>query len=160
MDTCRLFLQKVLLSISLLAAGMPAALAQLTEEPISTQKWKNWGQVKTIGVAKASLDYKTNAADTSFLLVLEDERKELHNFFTIRFSSQGNTLDHLYNILQSFFEKENWNNKAYIRIFTLGDTKITVYKAAGLVQLKTLQLSCDKGRIRLTKNEINQLFNK
>jgi phospho-N-acetylmuramoyl-pentapeptide-transferase len=48
----------------------------------------------------------------------------------------------------------------YIKIFTLGDTKVTVYKAAGLIQAKTIMLSTDKGRIKLTKNEIGRLFNK
>ena len=46
----------------------PAYLrAQLTEHKISTDKWNLYGQVKTIGVAKASLEYKADAKDTSFI---------------------------------------------------------------------------------------------
>ncbi|HEY0677301.1 MAG TPA: hypothetical protein VGD17_03405, partial [Chitinophagaceae bacterium] len=135
-------------------------LAQLTEHNPSKEEWKMYGQVKLIGVAKASLEYKVNDADSSFILLLEDERKELKKFFSVRFSSKENTLQNLYEILVSFFEKENWNNKDYIKIFTLGETKVTVYKAAGLVQAKTIMFSTDKGRIRLTKGEINRLFNR
>ena len=139
----------------------PAYLrAQLTEHKISTDKWNLYGQVKTIGVAKASLEYKADAKDTSFILMLEDERKDLKNFFSIHFNSRGNTLHNLYELLISFFEKENWKNKDYSKIFTLGETKVIVYKAPGLIQLKAIIISTDKGRIRLTKNEINKLFNK
>lgn len=155
----KLFLKSLFFTCFLILCKC-SATAQLTEETVSKEKWTLYGQVKTIGVPKASLEYKANSSDSSFILVLEDYRKELKSFFSIRFSSRGNTLENLYSLLMSFFEKENWNNKDYIKIFTLGDTKLTVYKTAGLVQLKTIQLSCDKGRIRLTKNEINNLFNK
>lgn len=144
-----------------LMMAVPVCLrAQLTEHRLSNEKWNLYGQIKTIGVAKASLEYKADAKDTSFILMLEDERKELKNFFSIHFNSRGNTLHNLYELLISFFEKENWKNKDYSKIFTLGETKVIVYKAPGLIQLKAIIISTDKGRVRLTKNEINKLFNK
>ncbi|MFT3677985.1 MAG: hypothetical protein QM781_18990 [Chitinophagaceae bacterium] len=154
------FLLPKIITIVLLLA-IPAALrAQLTEQRVSKEKWQRYGKTKSIGVAKASLEYRVNEADTTFLLLLEDERKELKNFFSVRFSSRGNTLQNLYTILISFFEKENWRNDEYIKIFTLGETKVSVYKAAGLIQQKAIIFSTDKGRCRLSKNEINQLFDK
>lgn len=154
------FLLPKIVTIVLLLA-IPAALrAQLTEQRVSKEKWQRYGKTKSIGVAKASLEYRVNEADTTFLLLLEDERKELKNFFSVRFSSRGNTLQSLYTILISFFEKENWRNDEYIKIFTLGETKVSVYKAAGLIQQKAIIFSTDKGRCRLSKNEINQLFDK
>ena len=153
------FSKTIIAAIVLLT--IPTALqAQLTEHNISKDKWNLYGQVKFIGVAKASLEYKINSTDSTFILLLEDERKELKNFFSIRFSSRGNTVQNLYEILLSFFEKENWKNKDYAKKFTLGNSRVIVYKAAGLIQQKAIIVSTDEGRIRLTKNEINKLFNK
>jgi hypothetical protein len=151
---------KILISGCWLTVAPATLQAQLTEHGTSSTKWNLYGQVKFIGVAKASLEYKANANDSSFILILEDERKELKNFFSIRFNSRNNTLNNLYELLISFFEKENWKNKDYSKIFTLGETKVVVYKAPGLVQVKAIMLSTDKGRIKLTRNEINKLFNK
>lgn len=153
-------MNRIFLLMILLLAIATTLQAQLTEHAISKEKWSLYGQVKTIGVAKASLEYKANTNDSIFILLLEDERKELKNFFSIRFNSTGNTVNNLYGILISFFEKDNWKNKAYTKIFTLGNSKVMVYKATGLVQQKAIIISTDEGRIRLTKNEINQLFNK
>lgn len=151
---------KIVITVILLSA-IPAALpAQLTEQRISKEKWQKYGQTKSIGVAKASLEYRVSGIDTTFILVLEDERKELKNFFSVSFSGRGNTLQNLYTILISFFEKENWKNDSYIKIFTLGETKVSVYKATGLIPQKAIIFSTDKGRCRLTKKEINQLFDK
>jgi len=145
----------------LLLLAIPAVLpAQLTEQRVSKEKWQRYGKTKSIGVAKASLEYKVNDTDTTFLLLLEDERKELKSFFSVRFNGRGNTLENLYTILISFFEKENWRNDEYIKIFTLGETKVSVYKAPGLMPQKAIIFSTDKGRCRLTKKEINQLFDK
>ena len=149
------------LALVCLLWGIPTALcAQLTEQVISKENWRLYGKVKNIGVAKASLEYKVNTTDSTFILLLEDERKELKNFYSVGFNSRGNTLNNLYEILISFFEKENWNNKDYIKIFTLGETKVSVYKATGLMPVKAIIFSTDKGRTRLSKSEINQLFNK
>ncbi|SDE35063.1 hypothetical protein [Niabella drilacis] len=139
----------------------PAVLmAQLTEHRTDGEKWRVYGQVKRMGLTKASLQYRAHAADSTFILLLEDDRKELKSFFSIRFNSRGNTLHGLYGILISFFEKENWSNKEYIKVFTLGETKVTVYKITDLDPQKTIMLSADKGRARLSKNEINQLFHR
>ena len=85
------FLRLVML-VSLIIATPACLLAQLTEQKISADKWNIYGQVKFIGVAKASLEYKVNATDSTFILQLEDERKELKSFFSIRFNSMANTV--------------------------------------------------------------------
>jgi len=147
------------LMIFFLLFGLPVVLpAQLTEQNSSREQWQRYGQTKGIGVAKASLEYKTTGRDTTFILIMEDERKELKNFFSVSFSGRDNTLQNLYLILVSFFEKENRKNDEYIKIFTLGETKVSVYKATGLMPQKALIFSTDKGRCRLTRKEINQLF--
>lgn len=160
---CSLIVRRLLPAgcVAIVLSAIPiSGSAQLTEHAVSKENWKVYGKVKSIGVSKATLEYKVNASDTSFFLLLEDERKELKNFFSIGFSSRGNTLQELYSILISFFEKENWNNEDYMKSFTLGETKVRVYKAPGLIQLKTITISTDKGRMRLTRNEINPLFNR
>ncbi len=133
--------------------------AQITEYTTTKKNWKLYGQIKTIGPAKASLEYIANSHDSSFLLMMYDDRPELKTYFSIRFNSNGSTLSSFYNILISFFEKENWKNKDYVRFFKLGTEEVSVYKTA-VIGTKTIILKTDKGRIALRKGEIEKLFNK
>lgn len=91
--------------------------------------------------------------------MMYDDRTELKNYFSIRFNSKDNTLANFYHILLSFFEKENWKNKDYVRFFKLGTEEVSVYKTA-VIGTKTIILKTDKGRIALRKGEIEKLFGK
>ena len=152
-------MKKLLLLFNLFLFAAVAGNAQLTEQKTTNKNWILYGQVKYVGPAKASLEYIVNDKDSTFLLMMWDERPELKTYFSIKFSSAGNAVESLYNILISFFEKENWKNKDYVKLFKLGDENVSVYKTS-VIGTKTIMIKTDKGRIALRKGEIEKLFNK
>lgn len=92
--------------------------SQLQEVETSKTTWITVGELKWLSNTKANLKYSTNGNDTTYLLYLQDAVKlknnndrTIYQYFTIRFSGEVNTLVKLYDLLLSFFDKENWNNK-------------------------------------------------
>jgi len=148
---------KCLLIFFTLLAGAIAARGQLTEYATSSKGWTKYSELSALGFSRASLDYMVNQSDTTFHLVMWDQRTELKSYFSLMFSGEGNTLSSLRGILLSFFEKDNWRNKDYIRVFQLGDEKVSVYKS-GMITPKAIILSTDKGRIQFTKGDVEKLF--
>lgn len=135
------------------------ASAQLTEIKSDAPDWILYGQVKYVGPAKASLQFIPHGADSTFLLLLWDQRPELKNYFSVRFSSRGNAVEALYEALMSFFGKENKKGKPAIRRFQLGSESISIYSSP-TIGVRAITLSTDKGRIELTRGEIIRLFGK
>ena len=131
--------------------------AQLTEYASSAKEWSTYSELSSLGFSRASLQYIVNDGDSTFLLMMWDQRPELKSYFSIKFDSRGNTLHNLYAILISVFEKQNWQNKDYIRVFRLGDEKVSVYRSA-MIESKAIMFSTDKGRIQFTKREVEKLF--
>lgn len=148
----------LLVGICTLLLSQPLS-AQLTQMNTSGQNWTLYGQVKYVGPAKASLEYIVNKHDTTFLLLMHDMRPELNQYFSIRFSSRDNTLQRLYELLMSVFNKDAGNKYDNIKIFQLGDQQVSVRRAS-TIGVKGIVLSTDKGKIELGKGEINRLFNK
>jgi hypothetical protein len=112
-----------------------------------------------VGPAKASLQFIPHETDSTFLLLLWDQRPELKNYFSIRFSSRGNTVEQLYEVLLSFFEKGNSRDKQEIRRFQLGTEQVSIYRSP-TIGTQAIILSTQKGRIELRKGEIKNLFRK
>jgi len=148
---------KCLLILVTLLAGATAARGQLTEYATSGKGWTPYSELSSLGFSRASLQYVVNDSDTTFLLQMYDQRPELKSYFSVKFSSEGNTLSSLYAILLSFFEKDNWKNRDYIRVFRLGEDKVSVYRS-GMIESKAIVFSTDKGRIQFTKREVEKLF--
>ena len=148
---------KCLLILVTILAGTTAARGQLTEYAAPSKGWTTYSELSSLGFSRASLQYVVNDSDTTFLLLLWDQRPELKSYFSVKFRSEGNTLSSLYDILLSFFEKDNWRNKDYIRVFELGDEKVSVYKSA-MIEPKAIIFSTDKGRIQFTKRDVEKLF--
>ena len=149
---------KIIAVFLFLFSGL-SGYCQIQELQTKGEDWKLYGQVKYVGPAKASLQYIERGRDTSFLLMMYDQRPELKNYFSVHFSSRDNTLQQFYNILMSFFEPENLSDKDQIRMFLLGDDKISVYRSPTLGS-RSLIIKTDKGRIELRKGEIQRLFNR
>lgn len=148
------------LFITVILALLSGSVAgQLSEIKTDSPDWILYGQVKYVGPAKASLQFIPHESDSTFLLLLWDQRPELKNYFSIRFSSRGNTVEQLYDVLMSFFEKENRNDKQQLRRFQLGTEQLSVYRSP-TIGAQAIILSTQKGRIELKKGEINRLFRK
>ncbi len=132
--------------------------AQLTEIKPSGD-WELLGQVKYVGPAKASLEYQAGTNDTTYLLLMRDSRYELKEYFSVRFKGEGGTLNNLFELLISFFTKENRKNKDYSKLFYLGDKKVFVQHFKQLTGHQVM-LSTDDGRILFTEGEVKRLFNR
>ncbi len=132
--------------------------AQINEINTTGPDWQLYGQVKYVGPAKASLQYIPYETDSTFLLLLWDQRPELKNYFSIRFSSRGNTVEQLYEAMMSFFDRDNRSDKK-IRRFRLGTESVSIYRSPTL-GAQAIILSTEKGRIELRKGELKKLFNK
>jgi hypothetical protein len=135
------------------------AFGQLTPIEVSGKDWQLYGHVKYVGPAKASLEYMVDGSDTTFLLLMYDMRPELRKYFSITFSSRDNTLGRLYEELMLAFDKEKNENQYGIRMFVLGNEKVSIYRSATL-GTKAIILTTDKGKIELSKAEIKRLFKK
>ena len=148
---------KCLLILIAMLTGTTAVRGQLTEYTTEAKGWTTYSELSSLGFTKASLQYIVNKRDTTFLLTMWDQRPELKNYFSIKFSSEGNTLPSLNGILLSFFEKDNWRNKDYIRVFQLGDEKVSIYRS-GMIEAKAIIFSTGTGRTQFTKREVEKLF--
>ena len=148
---------RCLLLLVTIFAGTTAARGQLTEYGASGKQWTKYSDLSSLGFSRASLQYVVNDSDTTFLLMMWDQRPEIKSNFTVKFRSEGNTLSNLNRILLSFFEKDNWRKKDYIRVFQLGDEKVSVYRS-GMIEPKAIIFSTDKGRIQFTKGDVEKLF--
>ena len=134
-------------------------LAEQLSEVKPSGDWQIFGQVKYVGAAKASLEFMPGKTDTTYLLLMRDSRYELKEYFSVRFSSEGGTLDKLYEILTSFFKKENRKNKDYQKLFNLGNKRVFVQHYKQLTGHQ-IMLSTDDGRILLGEGEIKRLFDR
>lgn len=149
---------KKTLSIFLFLATAFFTRAQIKELEVNNE-WQLLGEVKYVGAAKASLKYLPGKADTTYLLLMRDMRYELKKYFSVQFEGQGGTVEELYKILLSFFEKENRKNKNYERLFNLGDTRVHVQHYKQLTGNQVM-LSTKEGNILLGEGEIKRLFGK
>ena len=150
-------MQKIIYIAFLMLAGVPI-YGQLKEiEP--SGDWQTLGVVKYVGAAKASLKYLPAKHDTTYLLLMRDARYELKNYFSVRFESEDGALEALYNILTSFFEKQNRKNKDYQKVFNLGDQRVHVQHFRQLTG-NQIMLTTHDGYILLSEGEIKKLFNK
>ena len=132
--------------------------AQLKEID-SFAEWKLIGQVKYAGPAKASLKYLKQDSDTSYLLLMRDDRYELREFFSIRFESKDETLKNFHDLLMSFFDKENRKDKDYDRTFQLGSEMVHVQHMKRLTGAG-IMLTTNDGYIIFTRGELDKLFGK
>lgn len=148
---------KMFFILSFMSIGL-LTHAQLKELSRSTD-WQTLGEVKYVGPAKASLQFIPGKPDTTYLLLMRDSRYELKEYFSIRFSGEGGTLENLYEILISFFKKENRKNKNYEKLFNLGDQRVFVQHYRQLTGHQVM-LSTNDGHILLGEGEIKRLFNR
>jgi len=123
--------------------------------------WKPIGKLKTLGITKASLEYRVSGRDTVYLLFMKDftkrGEKAESQFFSIKFNGVDNTFEKLYELLKSFFLDENRKNNKYTQTFRLGDQMVNLQHIL-LVTGKGVMLSTREGYINLSEGDIDKLF--
>ncbi len=142
------------------------ANAQLQEMEPSKAQWVTVGEIKWLANTKASLKYLVTAKDTVYLLRLQDDQKLKNNrdmtvnqYFSINFKGTDNTLNKLYDLLVSFFNNENRNNKQYEKTFRLGNEALIVRHFPKLTA-RAIVMATTKNSIVLTEKEVKKLFNR
>ena len=140
--------------------------AQLQEVESSKANWVIVGELKWLSNTKASLKYSVNGNDTTYLLYLKDEVKlknnhnrTIYQYFSIRFSGEDNTVGKLFDLLISFFDKENWSNKQYEKTFRLGNDMVLVQRFPKITT-KAIVLATSQNSIVFTQKELKKLFGK
>lgn len=130
--------------------------AQLTEK--EPGNWQLIGKLKFGGITKASLEYKSNGTDTTYLLFIKDQREGIKdNYFGINFKNTNGTYSKLYTILKSFFLDEHKKDKAYSRTFELGTTSVNVSHKR-LITSRGIMFYTKDGYTTWSENDIDRLF--
>ncbi len=71
----------------------------------------------------------------------------------IHFDGTAETLDALYDLLNSFFLDENKNNENYTRTFRLGETAVICTYFSNWIEFKT-----EDGHVLIPERQLNKLF--
>ncbi len=146
--------KNILLSICLMA--FVAASAQLEER--QPTDWKPIGRLHFGGITKASMEYKANGQDTTYLLFVKDVREvPKNNFFSITFKNTNGTYQKLYTILKSFFLPENKKDKKYSRTFDLGNTGVNVQHYR-LITGRGIMFYTQQGYTYWSERDVDKLF--
>jgi hypothetical protein len=141
-----------------LSACCTAAFAQIEEQ--QSAKWETIGELKTLGITKAKMQFVASGSDTTFLLLMKDmHRHEDTNYFSIKFNSTGNTFGKFYDLLKSFFIEENRKNRDYMRTVKLGSTMVN-FQHNPLIGGPGVRITTNDGYVNLTQRDIDRLFGK
>lgn len=123
-------------------------------------EWVVAGQVKSLGTTIAKLEYSAAGTDTAYFLLMKDFKKQEEvNYFSIKFRAKGNACSQLYELLKSFFIKDNKANKNYMQTFTLGETGVNLQHCT-LIARHGVRLTTKEGYINLSEKDIDKLFGK
>lgn len=140
--------------------------AQIQELSAAKAEWITIGQLKWLANTKASLKYASNGKDTVYLMQLQDDTKlkdsrdrVITKSFSISFKEAGQTLNQLYNMLQSFFEDGNEKNKNYEKTFRLGNDLVLV-RHYMFIPTHTIMFVAKDSHIIFSERELKKLFGK
>jgi len=144
--------------LSLLLPIFFAGTAQINEREATD--WQPIGRLHFGGITKASMEYKANEQDTTYLLFVKDVREvPKNNYFTIKFKNTNGTYEKLYTILKSFFLPEYKKDKKYSRTFDLGNTGVNVQHYR-LITGRGIMFYTQSGYTYWSEYDIDKLFGK
>jgi hypothetical protein len=138
--------------------AIAAMMISLTASSQLTAKKENStmiGQYAKFGTIYAELGSKTTDGNTSYYLSYRNlTYSYITDIQTINFEGDDNTVNQLYNILNSLISsKETQAN------FALGNEDITVTKM-NIMGINCLKIYTELGFFYLTKKQLDKLFNK
>lgn len=123
-------------------------------------EWTVIGEVKSLGTTIAKFEYNAADTDTVYFLLMKDFKKQEEvNYFSMKFKGRGNACSQFYQLLKSFFIKDNKANKNYMQTFTLGETGVNLQHCT-LIAKHGLRLTTKEGFINLSEKDIDKLFGK
>ena len=96
------------------------------------------------------MEYRLSSNDTVYFLAMKNftkrEEKAESHFFGVKFSGIDDTFEKFYELLKSFFLKENRKNKNYSQTFKLGEKKVNL-QYFPLITGKGIMVSTNEGYI-------------
>ncbi len=129
-------------------------------EMAAPAQWNTIGELKTLGLTKAKMEFRSLGSDTIYFLLMKDFRKQQEtNYFSVKFNGTGNTFSQLYELLQSFFLAENRKNKDYMKTFRLGEEGVNL-QHCNLIGQHGVTLTTKEGYINLSEKDVDKLFGK
>ena len=135
-----------------------AAIAQI--EMSEAQTWTTIGELKSLGLTKAKMEYKNQGMDTSYMLFMKDVRKHPeNNYFAVHFKGTDDTFNKLYDVLKSFFVAENRKNRKYTKTFKLGSDFVNIQHYR-LITSPGIMFSTNEGYTYFSEKDIDKLFGK
>lgn len=146
---------KILFTISLMTIAVACA-AQI--EKTSPLKWERISQIKEGLRLIASLQYAVQDGDTTYSIVFTNNKyTHIIDIKSIDFAEDGGVLTSLYTLLIESLEAPKGNRNT----FKLGgkDVSVTTDKMLGL-KFITFEILDNEANFRLTKKQLNKLFNK
>jgi hypothetical protein len=145
-------MKKTLLLSTLLISIFSFSQIQKFEVPKSI----TIGKVKSAGTFLADLTYTIEDGDTTYRISYNNaEYSHITDIQSVSFSSEGNTLNELYDLFISTINKP----KDEQATFKLGSQMVGLTSMRQL-GIKVLLISPEKGYFMVTEKQINKLFNK
>lgn len=129
-------------------------------EQLEKKDWTVVGELKSLGVTKARMQYLSYGNDTTYMLFMKDMKNpKVVNYFSVSFRNVNSTYSSLYDLMKTFFTDENKRNKKYEQTFRLGTTYVHIQHKP-LITAHGIMLSTKEGFIYLSERDIEKLFGK
>lgn len=145
---------KLLILLALFIPALTYAQLEIKKDNPSTII----GTARSSNSLIAELSYRVYDTDTVYTLIFKNMKYELlSDYQAIIFHAEGNTLNGLYDVLNSFFNEENKNKKDYQVRFSLGKEDISVSVIKGMGK-RSVMFWTDKGYVIFDEKTINKVF--
>lgn len=142
-----------LISISITACYSQIEVVDMPKEVVIST-------VKSGGDFHCSLSYGVDEKDTTYTFSYRNsEYSTITDIQSVSFDSYGGTLDKLYNLMKSFFSKENKKNKEYQVSIVLGKSNV-VMRNTRAMGFNMIIFSGPNGYTYLSEKNVDKLFGK
>jgi hypothetical protein len=118
------------------------------------------GTVKNGGRMRSEMSYIASNTDTIYTILYQDVGyQHIVNLKKLTFSSKDDNFNKFYDVLKTFFAKENRKDKDYKLEVTVGDNKLLLsnYTVMGIV---AVTITDNSGSFMLTEKQLDKLFGK
>lgn len=135
-----------------------SSYSQITVSKVTPKK--TIGTVKSGGSFLAELFYNVEENDTTYTIMYRNQSYEqLIDIQSFSFSSDDNTLEKLYEIIMTVFDKENAKNKEYQLEVNLDNKPLLISNRLSM-GFTFVSIREKNGYLVLTKKQVNKLFGK
>lgn len=151
-------MNRMIVMVAILFISVNRLVAQI--EQLEKRDWTVVGELKSLGVTKARMQFLPHGSDTTYMLFMKDMKNpKVVNYFSVSFRNINNTYGQLFDLMKTFFTEENRRNKKYEQTFRLGTTYVHIQHKP-LITSHGIMLTTKEGFIYLSERDIEKLFGK